>query len=144
MVNTADQKIYPYFFWEGISSELGFTTTPTGMEGYFIQTDSTISFLEYTLTRLGLNQTEMTDFITFWGPQIEKHQYATIQFLVDEVYTNEIAGINVNPAPDAMLRIYLLFEGSEIELKQNFLNTPLLNPFVRKGLTLVEWGGSEI
>jgi hypothetical protein len=63
---------------------------------------------------------------------------------VDEVYTNEIAGINVNPAPDAMLRIYLLFEGSEIELKQNFLNTPLLNPFVRKGLTLVEWGGSEI
>jgi hypothetical protein len=144
MVNTADQKIYPYFFWEGISSELGFMTTPTGMEGYFIQTDSTISFLEYTLTRLGLNQTEMTDFITFWGPQIEKHQYATIQFLVDEVYTNEIAGINVNPAPDAMLRIYLLFEGSEIELKQNFLNTPLLNPFVRKGLTLVEWGGSEI
>ena len=39
-------KIYPYLFWEGISSELGFVTTSTGMEGYFIQTDSTISFLK--------------------------------------------------------------------------------------------------
>jgi hypothetical protein len=144
ILKMSDQKIYPYLFWEGTTSELGFVTTPTGMEGYFIQTDSTISFLENTLTQLGLNQTEMTDFITFWGPQIKKHRYATIQFLVDEAYTNEIAGINVNPAPDAMRRIYLLFQGSEIELKQNFLTAPVLKPFVRKGFTLVEWGGSEI
>jgi hypothetical protein len=144
ILNTSDQKIYPYLFWEGVSSELGFVTTSTGMEGYFIQTDSTISFLENTLTQLGLNQTEMTDFITFWGPQIKKHQYATIQFLVDEEYTNEVAGINVNPAPDAMRRIYLLFEGSEIELKQNFLTSPVLKPFVRKGFTLVEWGGTAL
>ena len=142
--NQADQKIYPYLFWEGVSSELGFVTTPNGMEGYFIQTDSTISFLENTLTQLGLNQTEITDFITFWGPQIEKHRYATIQFLVDEAYTNEIAGINVNPAPDSMRRIYLLFEGSEIELKQNFLTAPDLKPFVRDGFTLVEWGGTAL
>jgi hypothetical protein len=45
---------------------------------------------------------------------------------------------------DAMRRIYLLFQGSEIELKQNFLTAPVLKPFVRKGFTLVEWGGSEI
>jgi hypothetical protein len=144
ILNTSDQKIYPYLFWEGTTSDLEFVTTPTGMEGYFIQTDSTISFLENTLTQLGLNQIEMTDFITFWGPQIKKHRYATIQFLVDEVYSNEIAGINVNPAPDSMRRIYLLFEGSEIELKQNFLTSPDLKPFVRDGFTLVEWGGSEI
>jgi hypothetical protein len=142
--NKTDQKYYPYLFWEGTTTDLGFVTTANGMEGYFIQTDSTISFLENTLSQLGLNQKEMTDFITFWGPQIEKHRYATIQFLVDEVYTNEIAGINVNPAPDAMRRIYLLFEGSEIELKQNFLTTPVLKSFEREGLTLVEWGGSEI
>ncbi len=142
--NKSDQKLYPYLFWEGTTSELGFVTTANGMEGYFIQTDSTISFLENTLTQLGLNQTEMTDFITFWGPQIKKHRYATIQFLVDEVYTNEVAGINVIPAPDAMRRIYLLFEGSEIELEQNFLTTPKLKPFVRKGFTLVEWGGTAL
>jgi len=43
-----------------------------------------------------------------------------------------------------MRRIYLLFEGSEIELKQNFLTSPVLKPFVRKGFTLVEWGGTAL
>ena len=141
--NQADQKIYPYLFWEGILSELGFVTTSTGMEGYFIQTDSTISFLENTLTQLGLNQTEMTDFITFWDHKLKNIDTQPSNFWWMKLTRMKLQEL-MSILPQIPCRIYLLFQGSEIELKQNFLTAPVLKPFDRKGFTLVEWGGSEI
>lgn len=141
---SVDDKVYPYLFWEANLNQLQFKTEAGEMEGYFIQTDSTVQFLEHTLETLGLNDTEKTDFITYWAPRIMHYPYATVQFLVDTDYETDIASLLVQPKPDAQRRIYLVFEGSTIKQDLNYLKTPHFKPFIRSGFTLVEWGGSEL
>ena len=140
----ATNKSYPYLFWEAKSSDLFYQTVGNTIPGFVINTDSTIQFLENKLTLLGLNSTEMTDFITFWGPIIEHDNFALIQFVVDDAYEARIAQLDISPKPDAVTRVYILCSpipdsvvGMDV-VPQTFTN------FERKGFTVVEWGGSEI
>ncbi len=139
-----DNQSYPYLFWEGKMSELNFVRDHSQLEGYCINTDSTIQFLENVLNQLGLNSTEKTDFITYWGPRLANHNYATIQFFVDDSYESNIATVSVSPKPDSQRRVYMLFQGSEVQVPSSYLREPLLKSFMRKGFTLIEWGGSEL
>lgn len=140
---TVNDVKYPYLFWEGEIQDLEFNSKNGETSGYFINTDSTIQFLESTLTALGLNRTEITDFITFWGPRIKVHNFATIQFLVDEEYHNQVASLNVTPKPDSQLRVYLLFQGTDNPTLTRKFTVPELPKFERQGFTAIEWGGSE-
>ena len=137
-------KNYPYLFWEGQKENLSFTSSFNDFDGYQINTDTTISFLESKLLEFGLNDTEQTDFITYWAPRIIQKQYATIQFLVDEHYGKEIGTLSVTPKPDCIRRVYLLFAGSD-DTVENLNSSPMrIKLFQRKGFTVIEWGGSEI
>ena len=91
-----------------------------------------------------LNSTEKTDFITYWGPILERSEYALVQFIIDDDYNDKIAEMNIDPKPDALRRVYILCSeldnptiGLEL-IPQNF------ESFERKGFTVVEWGGSII
>lgn len=144
ITDTKTDKKYPYLFWEGESKNLDFIGNQGVIEGYIIKTDTCIQFLENTLTLLGLNSKESTDFITFWGPQLIKKEYALIQLLVDERYDEIIASIKVNPEPDQMRRIYMLMaplDDPDIPFK---LVEPQFEKISRNGFTLIEWGGSVL
>jgi len=137
-------KNYPYLFWEGQIKNLSFTSSFNAFDGYQINTDSTISFLESKLSGYGLNVKEQTDFITYWAPRINQKEYATVQFLVDEDYGSEIGLLSMKPKPDCMRRVYLLFASSD-EAIERFTSLPKkVLPFYRNGFTVIEWGGSEI
>ena len=105
-VNT--NQTYPYLFWEAESSDLFYQTNKNTIPGFIIQTDSSIQFLENVLSQLGLNSTEQTDFITFWGPILEQKKYALVQFIVDDSYNEKIANLNISPKPDWTRRVYIL------------------------------------
>jgi hypothetical protein len=135
---------YPYLFWDGTIKGLSFNTTAGELAGYFINTDSTIQFLEATLDALGLNSRERTDFITYWGPRLTAHNYASVQFFVGEEYANNVAAINVSPKPDAQLRVYMIFQGTDLPASPYRIRVPEFSRFERTGFTLVEWGGSEL
>jgi hypothetical protein len=144
LTDLKSNKNYPYLFWEAESSDLFYTMSGNTIPGFVINTDSTVQFLEEKLALLGLNSTEMTDFITFWGPIIEQKDFALIQFVVDDAYDTQIAGLEITPKPDAIRRVYILCSpiddsvvGMDV-VPQNFTN------FERKGFTVVEWGGTEI
>jgi hypothetical protein len=141
-------KTYPYLFWEGKHKEIGFnyTNVNSGLEGYYIQTDTCISFLENTLSHLGLNATESTDFITYWGPRLQNKPFAFIQFKELAVYATEVAGLKMTPSPTSIQRIFMVFEGLENDgvLAGVSIQKPTLEAFTRSGLTLIEWGGSEV
>ena len=137
-------KIYPYLFWEGETENLKFTSSFDAFDGYQINTDSTISFLESKLWELGLNEREQTDFITYWAPRIVQEQYATIQFLIDEDYGKEIGELAVNPKPDCIRRVYMLFSSSGSPANEFNSTLKKIESFQRKGFTVIEWGGSEI
>jgi len=141
--NSETNKKYPYLFWEGEINNLNYTKENNEIVGEIVETDTIIPFLENKLNQLGLNRKEQTDFITFWAPKIKKENYAFIQFLVDDEYSSEIAGITINPTPESMRRIYLLF--TPFKEKPTFKTTAqIIKPFNRNGFTVIEWGGSEL
>lgn len=150
-VSTREQGIvhegisYPYLFWESLNDNLKFQKSPDGYRNsYQINTDSVIGFLEFTLSKLGLNTREQTDFITYWGPEMMKHKYAFVQFIYDSDYSSEIAKINISPKPDASRRVFMYFAGSE-RFDEGLITYPIeMSEFTRSGLTLIEWGGSEL
>ena len=135
---------YPYLFWEAESADLFYQTQGNTIPGFMINTDSTVKFLEDKLELLGLNSTEMTDFITFWGPIIEHGQYALIQFVVDDAYDEQIAGLEITPKPDAVRRVYILCSPIADPVVGMEVVPQTLTGFDRKGFTVVEWGGTEI
>ena len=144
LIDKSTGKEYPYLFWEGKSNSLNYKTEKNSVHGFMINSDSTVSFLEHSLTKMGLNEKEQTDFITYWAPRMIQEQFAFVQFLVDEDYESMIAGLSVNPLLDSQRRIYMLF--TPLEKPHVFFDyeTQELPSFSRSGLTLIEWGGSEL
>ncbi|MBK7129292.1 MAG: hypothetical protein IPH66_08030 [Crocinitomicaceae bacterium] len=142
-MNTKDNKSYPYLFWEGLSYELNYYINSQNQTvGNLISTDTLVSFFENTLTCLGLNAREQTDFITYWGPKIVTREYAFIQFLTDEEVDEHIGVLKVEPQPHTLRRIYMLY--TPLDNMNNFTNfiPQTFLPFTRKGFTVIEWGGS--
>ena len=116
-------------------------TTSKGVhdEGFVVKGSEAASFLEEKLARLGLNEREAEEFIIYWLPQLEANAYNYIYFAP----TAEIAEnmpLNVTPAPETVIRINMEFKALDapIQVKEQQLpETP-----IRKGFTLVEWGGT--
>ena len=108
-----------------------------------VRGEDTAAFLEQYLEAAGLNYSEINDFITYWLPKMESNPYNLIAFPTESY--SEIAELNVSPAPDSVIRVYMVFspldEEAEIPEDQQ-LQLPTTPE--RTGFTLVEWGGSEI
>ena len=108
--------------------------------GFVVKGSDTISFLEDKLSKLGLTEREANEFIMFWLPKLERNSYNYIYFnTLEEV--NEDMPIEVNPKPDTMIRIIMEFKPLDkpIKVNEQVITTP-----IRKGFTLVEWGGTKI
>jgi hypothetical protein len=127
-------KEYYSLFWEGVTDR-----TFTLDEGFVIRRENSVEFLENSLKTLGLNFREANEFIIFWLPELERHPYNLIHFSTKEY--EELAELAVNPVPDTVIRVFMVFKGLDksIEAKPQ-----TLVPKVRKGFTVIEWGGSKI
>jgi len=137
-------QTYPYLFWEAKFETLTFLPQQDGVYNFIVQTDSIVSFLETNLKRLGLNDTESTDFITYWGPRLMQNNFVHIQFWVDAVYSNEIARLEMSENPDQSRRVYMVYKGYNQSPSQRFSTQINLPSLKRSGFTLVEWGGSAL
>lgn len=129
-----DDETYPYIYWEGMPNyEYDFFT------GYCIKGEDTKSFLDEQLPKLGLNKAEATEFTSYWLPQMEKNPYNIISFQ-EKTYT-ENAKLTIVPAPDTTIRVFMAWYPSDhyIRISPQLIDTP-----VRKGFTVVEWGGNKV
>lgn len=123
---------YPYLFWEG-ESNIEYDTD----KGFCVSGEDTEEFLRKKLKILGLNNVELEDFLDFWVPFMKKNPYNKISFQTTN-YT-ENAKLIINPKPDSILRVYMVFEPLEeyVEIEEQALDT-----FKRIGFAVIEWGGS--
>ncbi|MES2555537.1 MAG: hypothetical protein V4604_05260 [Bacteroidota bacterium] len=137
---TVDGKNYPYLFWEGTNTKpfrpIDFSS------GFVVNKEDVTAFLEEKLTKMGLNDQEKTDFITYWGPRMVQSDKGFAQFLFNEEY-DEIATINISPKPAAIFRVYLFYAPLESSIELNPAPQEIKS-VDRKGFTVVEWGGSEV
>ena len=137
-LNLDDKRIYNYLFWD---FKYGFTRKHFKYEnGFYVKKEDNITFLQEKLEFLGLNNTEINDFIVYWLPELNKNEENFIHFWVNDNIDNSSV-LNITPKPDTLLRIFMEFKSYTGEQK---LPIQELTTTLRNGFTVVEWGGSNI
>lgn len=138
LFNLDDKRTYNYLFWDGSYS---FTKKHYQYEnGFYIKKEDNITFLQEKLELLGLNNTEINDFVVYWLPELNKNNENFIHFWVNDNIDNSSI-LTITPKPDTLLRIFMEFRayhGEEKLAQQELITTQ------RKGFTVVEWGGANL
>lgn len=106
-------------------------------EGFYVNKDMAIDFLEEKLSLIGLNNRERNEFIMYWLPILEKNEHNLVYFELTESREKDNK-LLITPRPDSMLRIAIHVK--RIEGKINIKEQRLFS-FKRSGFTIVEWGG---
>ncbi|KAJ7184427.1 hypothetical protein C8R46DRAFT_883529 [Mycena filopes] len=75
-----------------------------------LSTPLAVSYLSNALKLLGLHTEARTSFITFWLPSFLRHKNIALRFLPQLMYGNA-APLDVDPKPDVITRIFMLFTG---------------------------------
>ena len=125
-------KYYYGLYWEeNLNHLVNFN------EGFYVEKDDAISFLEEKLSIIGLNDRERNEFIMYWLPILEKNEKNLVYFEL----TNERDSYNkliINPKPDSLLRVAIHVK--KVNKKVN-IKKQILPSFNRKGFSVIEWGG---
>lgn len=137
-LKACQENIYPYLYWSGNVVSIDY---PKVNDGWIIKKEDVSSFLEKTLSDVGFNSQEKKDFTSYWIPEIlsKDSPYYRISFLQTEDL-NKLFPMEVEPKPDTIYRLFLDYSPLSTKVKID-LTAPKLNKLVRKGFTLVEWGG---
>lgn len=136
IINNVDDREYSYLFWEGENIWDAYDMSA----GFVVKGSDTIEFLQAKLAALGLTPKEYNEFIVYWLPQMQNNKYNLIHFATKEEYDDRIV-LDIKPRPDAVLRVFMTFKKLENEMTAK---PQEIKSFVRKGFTVVEWGGAEI
>lgn len=132
-------RSYRYLFWEGVADDAWRLEN-----GSFVKAEDARAFLEQSLSRLGLNELEQNDFISYWLPKLQANEESFVHFAAEQ-YTDR-ARLTVSPQPDSVLRVQMLMTGVDSSNRRQLSALPKqqLQGFARKGFTLVEWGGTDL
>ena len=133
LINHEDGREYSYLYWEGVT-DVQFDMS----RGFVVKGEETAAFLQEILPEIGLTPREYNEFIVYWLPQMQNNAYNLITFQT-ELYT-ENAKLTVTPSPDSMLRVFMVYQALEAPIE---IEEPVIEPFVREGFCVVEWGGAE-
>ncbi|MBY9007816.1 MAG: hypothetical protein KGD63_13825, partial [Candidatus Lokiarchaeota archaeon] len=123
---------YDYLFYE---AKLNYLENP--LKGWCIQYKSLENWMDMKLIELGLNKKEKEEFEEFWLNFLPYANYYIIKLTSIE-YLNTNMGLYIDPIPDVVIRVILIFEPSQSPL---FLEEPAITSPTRTGFTVVEWGG---
>ena len=137
--NAADGRSYNYLFWDGSirfdAAHYRYT------DGFYISRKEIIPFLQERLAQIGLNETEINDFIVYWLPALNKNETNFIHFWVNDDIDHS-SKLDLSPKPETVIRVFMeykAYDGHSAKLpEQQLPETP------RKGFVLVEWGGGAI
>ena len=106
-------------------------------EGFYVEKDDAIPFLEEKLAMIGLNERESNEFIMYWLPIMEKNEKNLVYFELTEERDSH-NHLMISPKPDSLLRITMHLK--KISEKVN-IKEQKLKGFKRIGFSAVEWGG---
>ncbi len=127
-----DGSRFGSLFWEGTG-----VAYETPREGFLVKDGNVDAFLQSTLAKYGLNEQESAEFRAFWVPRMTGAPYYRVSFLTDA--WSKAAPLLVTPKPATSIRLFMDWRklGAPVSVQEPTITTPL-----RKGFTLVEWGGT--
>ena len=106
-------------------------------EGFYVEKENAIKFLEEKLNYIGLNKRERNEFIMYWLPVLEKNKKNLVYFELTKE-RDSYNKIKINPQPDSLLRIAIHIK--KVDKKIN-IKEQKLTKFNRTGFSAIEWGG---
>ena len=134
---TFGDEVYNYLFWE--SNQFDHLQTTNLDEGFMVEGMDAVSFLEDKLSQAGFTSKEKADFITFWGPLIQKNTLNFVRFEFNET-CDKFAELNISPKPDHVFRMYIFFSPINEKFEVTEQKIERIN---REGFTVLEWGGQK-
>ncbi|MFA6917546.1 MAG: hypothetical protein WC285_01765 [Candidatus Gracilibacteria bacterium] len=136
LYNYADQKTYPYLFWEG-QKDGGLSIT----KGFSVKRENLEKFLNTSLAKLGLTKQEKQDFTDFWLTRMldNKEPYFFVSFVGTRDF-NKVAPLEITPAPTTLIRVFMYYIPTYSEISMPAQELKSVN---RNGFTVVEWGGTS-
>jgi hypothetical protein len=138
---THNGKTYPYLFWEAAMNRDQSSVDLS--QGFIVEQQNTIAFLEKQLTAFGFNDQERTDFITYWGPRLAAEKRAFVQFIWGDA-ADQFGELNISPQPDHMNRVYIQWKSLKDGETIPEPTPQIISALDRSGFDVLEWGGVEI
>lgn len=131
------EKRYSYLFWEALNPGL---FDLDEKKAFCVTSQDAESFLEDAAKKFGLNDKERTDFVSYWIPALARNPISLVQFF-DAKECEQYARLEIEPKPDAEIRLFMIFKSVPKMVKTN----PAPLPELRRGkFTVVEWGGANL
>lgn len=106
-------------------------------EGYVVEKKEIVNLLSTILPQLGLNPKEEKQFIDYWTVVLPDAPYYFVG-IVPVSNLDSISPLNITPKPTTSIRVTLYFEPL---VTPKSVAAPKLSTVVRRGFTMVEWGG---
>ena len=107
-------------------------------QGWIVAREDLGEFFRDNLLQYGFLDNEITDFLEYWIPNLQAYPWYNI-YPQDQEKINQSIILHFSDEPESVQRVYYLFEGKSESTGK--LATPNIPVFVRKGFTVVEWGG---
>lgn len=128
---------FNYLFWESETYENAFSFDAD--KAYLVRKDDAETFLNETLTDIGLQKKERDEMIVYWLPYLKKNAFSLVYFAGKEY--SDMFMLQITPQPESLLRVFMVVK----PVHSYMVTHPKPMPtFQRKGFTVVEWGGTYI
>lgn len=135
MLCTADGEKQGYLFYESNTLASFFQTD----EGFVVRADEREEIYRRVLESYGFNEQEILDFIEYWSVYLEAGaDYVMYPILTDVV--DEAMPVSFSVEPDSIYRIWFGFARYD----GGAITEPEIDPIIRNGFTVVEWGGAVL
>ncbi len=125
---------YNYLFYE-LSLKDNLILFPGG---WVVEYNELNKCFDNILPKLGLNYKEIKDFKDYWINALPFSEYYEIR-LVDSEFLKKIIDLDITPTPETLIRVMFYFR--PLDSNDYNLKEPNLKNILRKGFTVVEWGG---
>ncbi|GAA5890524.1 hypothetical protein JCM6882_002949 [Rhodosporidiobolus microsporus] len=130
----------------------------TALNGAALPLALFLPYLDKVLFNLSLHTSARTDFITYWLPHFNRiassGKHIAFRFLPQREY-EQAARINVDPRPDVVTRVFLLFKGVKANEADQWREAESVDWVKEVGVDpdevanealfrVLEWGGMEV
>ncbi len=135
--SSALRGTYPYLYWEGTLIEEASKKT----NGWIVSDSEIKTFLSARLDEMNFSRIEKKDFLDYWVIKIKEKQkpFYWISFVLTKEFDQKHP-LKIVPKPDSIMRV--LIEVAPLDEKPSKLPEPQkLESIIRKGFTVLEWGG---
>lgn len=130
-----DKNSYGYLFYEALVQRKAFSTE----EGFIIPANKRAEAFREILASYGFNEQETADFIEYWADYLKDGTDYVMHPMLTEGVDNAMP-LTFSVKPDSIYRIWFGFA----EYSGDEIMPPEITPIVRKGFTVIEWGGAVL